>query len=143
MRYRLPSAFQELPHTADVGIEVAGEDLAELYARAALGMSQLLAGGGPIEAKHEQRLVAEGEDRAALLVDFCRQVLDRFFLGRSLLAEIEIDQLSESRIEARGWFGPFDPEAHAEGVDIKAVTYGGAEVEQVEEGWRARLVFDI
>ncbi len=143
MRYRQPSDYIELSHTADVGIEVAGQDLGELYARVALGMAQLMSGGGPVEPQQEQRLVAEGESRSALLVDLCRQVLDQFFVGRRLLAEIELDQLSETRIEARGWFGPFDPDAHAEGVDIKAVTYGGAAVEPAGEGWRARLIFDI
>jgi SHS2 domain-containing protein len=143
MRYRLPSPFEEIEHTADVGIEVTGADPAEAYARAALAMSGLMAGGGEVEPVEERRLEAEGEDRAALLVDFCRQALDRFYVERLLLAEVEIDSVSETAIAARGWFGPFDPDRHAEGVDLKAVTYGGARFEPADGGWRARLIFDI
>jgi SHS2 domain-containing protein len=144
MRYRLPSPFTELAHTADAGLEAAGGDLAETLARAALGMSQLLAGGGSVDPVEEREVVARGEDRASLLVDLCRCVLQCFFLERLLLAELEVESASETEVRARGWFGPFDPERHAEGMDIKAVTYGQAALEPVEGGgFRARLIFDI
>lgn len=144
MRYRLPSPFTELAHTADAGLEAEGADLAETLARAALGMSQLLAGGGSVESSEEWPLEARGEDRASLLVDFCRVVLQRYFLERLLLAELEIESATETEVRAHGRFGPFDPERHAEGMDIKAVTYGSAALEPVEGGgFRARLIFDI
>jgi SHS2 domain-containing protein len=144
MRYRLPSPYRELPHTADVGIEVDGADLGETCARAALAMITLVAGGGAIEPSEERRIEAEGEDRASLLVDFCRRVLGLFFFERLLACELEIMEASEQRIVARAWAGPFDSERHAEGLDIKAVTYGGAALEpRSEGGFRARLIFDI
>jgi SHS2 domain-containing protein len=39
--------------------------------------------------------------------------------------------------------GSYDPERHAEGLDLKAVTRHGARFEQVDGGWRAAVVFDI
>lgn len=143
MRYANPSPYEELSHTADVGIVARGASPAEACARAALAMAQLQSGGGSVDAAVERGLHAEGEDRASLLVDFCRKVLDYFYGERLLLAAVEVDALDETRIDARGWFGRFDPERHAEGVDLKAVTYARAAVEQDDGGWRATLIFDI
>jgi SHS2 domain-containing protein len=69
VRYGLPSPFEEIAHTADVGIRARGTDLGETFARAALAMSQLQAGGGEIKAEEQRDVEARGEDRAALLVD--------------------------------------------------------------------------
>lgn len=144
MRYSVPSPYQELSHTADVGIQAEGQDLPEIYARAALAMAQLQAGGGVLVAEQQRSVSAQGEDRATLLVDFCRQVLTLFYLERLLLAAVEVEELSETRLRARAWLGRFDPERHAEGVDIKAVTYARAAVEPMAGGgYRATLIFDI
>ena len=40
------------------------------------------------------------------------------------------------------WFTKWDPAFHREGVDVKAVTYGGARFEPDGGGWRAQLIFD-
>ena len=143
MRYELPSPYEEVPHTADVGVRARGADLAEAYARTALAMAQLQAGGGPVELQEERRLEARGEDRASLLVDLCRQVLKAFWLDRRLLAALEIDSLSDTALSARAFFGRFDPELHGEGMDIKAVTYARAAVEPVAGGYEGTLIFDI
>ena len=143
MRYGLPSAFEELAHTADVGVRARGAVLAEAYARTALAMAQLQAGGGALEPLEERELQARGEDRASLLVDLCRQVLRVFWLERRLLAALEVTSLSDTALTARAWLCPFDPERHGEGVDLKAVTYARAAMEAKEGGYEGTLIFDI
>ena len=144
MRLGLPSAFEELSHTADVGIRAHGADLAETYARAALAMAQLQAGGGAVVPLAERRLEARGEDRAGLLVDLCRQVLAAFFLERLLLASIEIEELTDTSLVARCELGPYDPAIHGEGADIKAVTYARASIGPTPGGgFEGTLIFDI
>jgi len=143
MRYRLPSPFEELSHTADVGIRVEAAQLDETYARAALAMAQLQTGGEGVAVDDERTLHAHGEDRASLLVDLCRKVLDVFFLERRVLGELEILGLTDTALEARAGFGPFEPDRHGEGMDLKAVTYARAAVEPATEGFVATLIFDI
>ena len=145
VRYAAPSPYMELSHTADVGIRAWGQELAEVYARAALAMAQLQAGGGAVEATGEEKVVeAGGEDPPSLLVDLCRKVLAAFFLERRLLAAIEIAEISSTRLKACCRFGAFDPERHGEGMDIKAVTYARAAVTpRPEGGYEATLIFDI
>jgi SHS2 domain-containing protein len=144
MRYRLPSPYEELPHTADVGIRASGSTLNEVFARAALAMAQLQAGGGPVEPLIARPIEAHAEDRASLLVDFCRQVLARFFDERLLLGMIEVDSVGATTARAVGWFAQFDPALHVEGADLKAVTYARSAVEPLPGGgFEATLIFDI
>lgn len=144
MRFRHPSPYQDYPHTADVGIQVQGSSLEQTYARAALAMADLQAGGNSIEPLSRREFNAEGKDQVDTLVDLCRKILSCFFLESLLLGAIEIVEAAPNRVVARGFMGPFDPEKYAEGIDIKAVTYARAKLELVTGGkWEAVLIFDV
>lgn len=144
MRFGHPSPYQDYPHTADVGIQVLGSSLEETYARAALAMADLQAGGNSIEPLYWREFSAQGSDQVDILVDLCRKILSCFFLENLLLGAIEIISSAPNSVVARGLMGPFDPEKHAEGMDIKAVTYARAKIELVTGGeWEAVLIFDV
>jgi SHS2 domain-containing protein len=141
MKFEAPSPWREIDHTADVGIEVSGATEDEAYARAALALAQLQAGGGPLTQAVERTLEPAGHDRVSQLVALVRDVLALFYDERLLLAAIEV-RLGPP-FSATGWFCRWDPAQHGEGADVKAVTYGGAALDPVGESWVARLVFDI
>lgn len=141
MKIEAPITYRELDHTADVAIEIDGRTEEEVYARAALALGQMLAGGGPMTQEVERTLEPAGHDRVSQLVDLCRDVLAAFYDERLILCAIEV-RLGPP-FAATGWFTKWDPALHREGVDVKAVTYGGARFEPDGDGWRAQLIFDI
>jgi SHS2 domain-containing protein len=144
MKFEAPSPWRERDHTADLAIEVAGTTEEEVYARAALALGQILAGGGPLTQAVERTLEPAGHDRVSQLVALVRDVLALFYHERLLLAAIEV-RLGPP-FAATGWFCRWDPAQHGEGTDVKAVTYGGATLEPAagaSEGWVGRLIFDI
>ena len=141
MKIEAPITYRELDHTADVAIEIDGRTEEEVYARAALALGQMLAGGGPMTQEVERTLEPAGHDRVSQLVDLCRDVLAAFYDERLILCAIEV-RLGPP-FAATGWFTKWDPALHREGVDVKAVTYGGARFEPDGGGWRAQLIFDI
>jgi len=141
MKIEAPISYRELDHTADVAIEIDGATEEDVYARSALALGQLLAGGGPMTQQVERTLEPAGHDRVSQLVDLCRDVLAAFYDERLILCAIDV-RLGPP-FAAMGWFTRWDPALHREGVDVKAVTYGGARFEPEGEGWRARLIFDI
>lgn len=141
MKIEAPITYRELDHTADVAIEIDGPTEEEVYARAALALGQMLAGGGPMTQEVERTLEPAGHDRVSQLVDLCRDVLAAFYDERLILCAIEV-RLGPP-FAATGWFTKWDPALHREGVDVKAVTYGGARFEPDGDGWRAQLIFDI
>ncbi len=141
MKIEAPILYRELDHTADVAIEIVGPTEEDVYARAALALGQMLAGGGPMTQQVERTLEPAGHDRVSQLVDLCRDVLAAFYDERLILCAIDV-RLGPP-FAATGWFTQWDPALHREGVDVKAVTYGGARFEPAGDGWRAQLIFDI
>ena len=141
MKIEAPISYRELDHTADVAVEIDAATEEDVYARSALALGQLLAGGGPMTQQVERTLEPAGHDRVSQLVDLCRDVLAAFYDERLILCAIDV-RLGPP-FAAMGWFTRWDPALHREGVDVKAVTYGGARFEPEGEGWRARLIFDI
>jgi SHS2 domain-containing protein len=136
-----PVPYRELDHTADVAIELDGATEEEVYARAALALGQILAGGGPMTQQVERTLEPAGHDRVSQLVGLLRDVLAQFYDERLILCAIDV-RLGPP-FAATGWFTRWDPALHGEGADVKAVTYGGARFDPEGAGWRARLIFDI
>src|SRR5262249_56823969 len=85
-----PSPYRELDHTADVAIEVDGATEEEVYARAALALGQMLAGGGPMTHHVERTLEPAGHGRVSQLVALLRDVLAAFYAGRLILSAIHV-----------------------------------------------------
>ncbi len=143
MRYALPQPWQEIAHTADVGAAVEGGTPEEALARLALALGALLAGGAEVEVIREDLVAASGADRAQTAVNVLRELLYRFATERLLPGACEVLRFDERSAELSVGFGRWDPQFHAEGADVKAVTYHAARFERSGAGWRAQVLFDI
>jgi SHS2 domain-containing protein len=132
------SGFREIEHTADWELEVWAHDLLALLSEAAKGMYYLSGARLSEEPRLEREFLLDASDPETLLVDFLSELLfygeneglgfDRFDLvldGSRLKARIEGARLASHEKE------------------IKAVTYHGLKVEQDEDGFKARLIFDV
>lgn len=145
VRYRLPQPYRDLEHTADVGVEVEGDSAAEALARLVLAESALLAGGGAVEPERDEALHAAGTAPVAIAVAALRELLFRFATERLLAASCEVVALDpHAGADLVVGLGRFDPDHHAEGLDLKAVTWHGARLEPRDGGgWVGRVVFDV
>jgi SHS2 domain-containing protein len=141
MKMEAPIEYRELDHPAEVAIEVDGAVEEEVYARAALALGQLLAGGGPMTQQVERTLEPAGHDRVSQLVGLLRDVLAAFYDERLIVCAIDV-RLGPP-FAATGWFARWDPALHGAGVAVEGVTYGGARFEHDRGRWTARLVFDV
>ncbi len=130
-------AFEEIEHTADLAFRAYGRDPGELFANAARGMFAL-AGVELPAASSERRVEVEGVDCESLLVNWLNELL--YLQGRhgEVYIEFEIEEISETRLQARVRGGP--AAAHRR---IKAVTFHELEVKRTGEGWQATLVLDV
>jgi SHS2 domain-containing protein len=135
--------YRIFDHTADLGVEIAGSSLEELYAGAALALFDLLTDLSAVRAGVARAIVVSGEDPADLLVNFLRELLyawngEGFLMKSCLIREVQPQRLSAL---LRG--ETFDPSRHRIRQEIKAVTYHQPSVEKTENGWVARVVFDV
>jgi len=144
MRYALPQPYEEISHTADVGLAVQGATPEETLARLVLGLAAMLAGGGEVRPAGEARLeVSGGADLPQTAVAVLREVLYRFATRREIPAACEVLALAPGRATVLLAFGRWDEALHAEGADVKAVTYHAARFAPEGTGWRAQVVLDI
>ncbi len=140
----LPQPFEDLGHTADVGVRVRGRSAEEVLARLALALGSLLSGGGPVEAVEEERLaVPGGPGLAGTAVALLRELLFRFATRRAIPTAVEVVRAGEDGAEALVRSGRYDPVRHAEGADVKAVTWHRARLEPDGDGWVGEIVFDV
>ncbi len=143
-RLALPQPYEDLGHTADVGVRVRGATAEEALARLALALGTLLTGGAAVTPEREERIsVAGGPGLAGTAVALLRELLFRFATERSVPAEVEVHRAGADGAEATVAFARYDPVRHAEGADVKAVTWHAARLEREDGGWVAQAVLDI
>lgn len=144
MRLALPQPFEDLGHTADVGVRVRGATAEEALGRLALALGTLLTAGDAPATEREERLsVAGGGSLAGTAVALLRELLFRFATERLVPAAIEVHGADPAGAEATVGFARWDPERHAEGADVKAVTWHAARLEREGDGWVAQAVLDV
>jgi SHS2 domain-containing protein len=144
LRLSLPQPFEELSHTADVGVAARGDTAAEALARLVLALAALLCGGGEVAPGHDEVIRVEGAgDLAQTAVAVLREVLYRFATRREIPRACEVRSLAPGGAEVVVEMGPHDPARHAAGTDVKAVTYHAARLAPEGGGWRAQVLLDV
>jgi SHS2 domain-containing protein len=135
--------YQAIDHTADLGLQVWGRTLPELFANAAEGMCSLYFDFQTVQPRAERAITAEGYDREELLVDWLRQLLYGIEVDRFLPCRFEVHCLADTRLEAIVWGELYDPARHRWRTGIKAVTYHDLHIGQEEDGrWVVQIIFD-
>jgi protein archease len=162
----LGRGVREVEHTADVGLAISGATPEQLFHRAALGMARLMRGDAPPartagapearDATGREQAAESGQAagsgqaiRSVALAAESSDLLLARWLGELLyLDEVdgfvyeraEFTTLDEGRLEATVR-GRIDPEAPM--CQLKGVTYHGLSLGRGDEGWEARVIFDI
>ncbi len=136
-------AWRFLEHTADIRMEAFGSSLEELFVNAALGLTSLLSIEPPSGPAETHSVSLDADDVDGLLVDWLREIHFLHEARRFVPVDVAIHALSETALEAdiRGRTAPEDAEGPE--VEIKAVTYHEASVRRREDGYAARVLFDI
>ncbi|MGB2755371.1 MAG: archease [Phycisphaerae bacterium] len=141
--------FRSFDHTADVGLEVRGESLADLLETAARAVFSIMLDEGPHEVAVEADVAAApdpslGDDAAELVVCWLQELLYRFEMEHLVPLEFDFAEAGPARVRARVGFGRFDPKRHRAGTEVKAVTYHELAVRAEPGGtWSARMILDV
>jgi SHS2 domain-containing protein len=132
-----------IEHTADIGIEVEAGSLEELFAGAATGMYSLIVDPSTVLPGTPREVALEAGDLEELMFKWLNELL--YLLGSEglLLSRIRVNRIEELRIEASVEGEPADPGRHQTLEEIKAATYHDMRVEHREDGWFARIIFDV
>jgi SHS2 domain-containing protein len=140
----LPQPFEELDHTADVGVIVRGGHADETLSRLVLAMSHFLSGGGKLDAKYKMSVRVDAADEVSMAIDVLRELLFHFDCEHRIVARCEVTSFDPSAGAAVDVeLADYDDELHEEGTELKAVTFHAARFEREGGGWVAQIVFDV
>jgi len=137
-------------HTADVAVAATGPTLGAAFAAAADGMAAAMCDEIPETGGERFAVDLRAESPEALLFDY----LDELIYQRDVRGVLPVDNEAEVRTDgddAENGDGEWRLAGSARGLalaglgarDLKAVTYSEMALEEVDDGWRAYVVFDV
>ena len=135
--------YEVFEHTADIGLHAYGDTLTDLFIHAAQGMESLMVPLEQIRVMTSREITVEGRDTVALLVAWLNELIVLFDTDYLLFSEFVIDIITETRLTARASGEPYDAQRHELSSAIKAVTWHEAAVNHTDQGYQARIIFDI
>ena len=136
-------AYEVFEHTADVGLHAYGSTFAELFLHAAQGMESLMVALEQIQPQEKRTIEVDGHDAVSLLIAWLSKLVILFDVDYLLFNRFEIVSISETHLVARAFGERYARERHDLSSAIKAVTWHEASVERLDEGYKARIIFDI
>ena len=135
--------YEVFEHTADIGLHAYGDTLADLFIHAAQGMESLMVPPEQVRVVTSREITVEGRDTVALLVAWLNELIVLFDTDYLLFSEFAIGTITETRLTARASGEPYDAQRHELSSAIKAVTWHEAAVNHTDQGYQARIIFDI
>jgi SHS2 domain-containing protein len=135
-------SYRLLEHTADMGIEVFGESLVDLFVEAGRGLREMISTEAKTQGREERAIEVAGEDEGELLVNWLNEILFLFETG-FFPVDFTVSAIEGGRVRGSVSGEPFDPERHPVEREVKAVTYHQLNVEQTDEGWKVTVFVDL
>lgn len=139
-------SFDEIEHTADLGLDLRGPTPAAVLEAAQRGLIHVLLGEEPgADTVEERRVELSEPSRADLLKAWCERVYRLLEEERFVAVETEIESADPDAFRALVRGAVWPPERVAMASELKAVTYHQLAFERDEggAGWRARVIFDV
>ena len=133
--------YKYIDHTADLGIEICGQGLEELFSHIgrAIFETQII---GTIRETKEHSIELASDSLGDLIIDWCRELLYIFsvegFIPKKY--QIEIEGLS---LQANLRGDDFDTNRHRVRIEIKNPTYHAFFLEEKNGAYKTRIIFDV
>lgn len=135
--------YRVFNHTADLGIEVYGKTVEDLFSNAVFALFDLITDLKHVHVREVRRITVSGDGWDDLLVNFLREVLYLFNGERFLVKTCVIKDMREDYCEAELRGEMYQPETHTLYKEIKAVTYHQIMVKKTTSNWMGRVIFDV
>src|SRR6266699_3546558 len=115
----------------------------EGYSHAAQGMESLVVAPAKVRESVSREIAVEGHDIVSLLIAWLNELIFLFDTEYLLFRTFEFDAFTGTSLKGRASGEPYDAQRHELSSAIKAVTWHEAAVEPGDDGYKARIIFDI
>jgi len=132
-----------IDHTADIGIDVFGDTLQDLFSNAGFALFDIITDLSTVEYKVKHSLNIIGVDKEQLLVNWLSELLFLHDVKNLLFKNFCVNQLSDYQLNADVSGEVFDEKRHIIKTEVKAVTYHNLSIIQKDQQWKTRIIFDL
>lgn len=132
--------YRTIDHEADVGFEVYGKSLEEVFENAAYALFSLIVDRETVEPEIGKRIEVEGNGE--LLIVFLNELLYLWDAEGFIPKELSL-KISNNKVTGNVVGQLFDPRRHTIKTEVKAVTYHKFSLKKTEDGFVATLVVDV
>ncbi len=135
--------YRFLNHTADLGLEIYGRDLPDLFANACFALFDNIADLSRLAGNSSKTIAVTGDDTVDLMINWLRELLGMWTVDGLLVKTARILDALETTVTATVFYDNYAADHHFLKTDIKAITYHNASVERQNKSWTARVVMDV
>ena len=150
--------YRLINHTADLGIEVYGEGLQELFSNAGFALFDIMTDISKVKETKKKVITVEGNDLEQLMVNWLNDLLYLYDVEGLLFKRFEVQEVgirsSEYLIPQSAIRNPYylkaliagecyDQDRHVIETAVKAATYHQIQVVKENGKWRARIIIDL
>lgn len=145
MPYRMGAGkkYRLINHTADLGIEVYGEELQELFSNAGFALFDIMTDISKVKETTKKVITVEGSDLEQLMVNWLNDLLYLFDVEGLLFKKFEVQEVAGNHLKALIAGECYDPDRHVIETAVKAATYHQIQVVKENDRWRARIIIDL
>lgn len=133
--------YRYVDHTADLGIEICGQGLEDLFQNIGRAMfeTQII---GSVREEKEQTIGLTSDTLDDLVIDWCRELLYIFSVKGFIPKEYKI-RIKDNTLQARLRGDRFDAKRHRVKIEIKNPTYHDFFLQERNGRYKTRIIFDV
>lgn len=137
MRYRY------LDHTSDLGFEIYGKDLTELFTNGLFAVFDNIIDLNTVEVKEIRKIELSAQSVEELLMDWFRELIFIFATQYFICKQVNSIIFQDHKLTAEIAGEVFDINRHKIKIEIKTPTYHMFSIKKTDSGYRATIVFDV
>ena len=135
--------YEIIEHTADIGIQVKGENLKDLFQNAGLAIFEI--SSERINKKKGKiktiRITQKADDLDELFVNWLNELLSLSASKDIIFEKIKINKIGETGIEAV--VSGSDIKNYKVNTEFKAATYHQLKIKKNTSGWQVEVIIDV
>jgi SHS2 domain-containing protein len=135
--------FEFIDHTADIGITAYGADMKQVFANAARGLFSIITNLDNVASTKKLDIQVTAPDREALLINWLNELIYFFETKEIIFNRFEITTITDTELKAKAYGEKINLAKHELKTQVKAATYHMLNIEQNEDGYQARVIFDV
>lgn len=137
----MTARFEILEHTADIGLNLEGETLEEVFQAAGEGLATIQGAWFP-GVGEEREMEVRAVDNAGLLAAWINELLYLQDAEDAVFGSFQVKRVVEGALEAVVRIAP-RAERELEDIAVKAAIYDRLRLERGSAGWTADVYLDV